>query len=76
MNNCTNPLKLTYSPQLFVGYKVNKPNITDCELVDKRIADELLKHLIELKSICEHEIPEFNMPTLNDIIKDATCNHN
>jgi hypothetical protein len=75
MNNCTNPLKLTYSPQLFVGYKVNKPNIGNCELVDKEIAEGLLKQLLKLKSICESEIPEFNIPELNDIIKDATCEH-
>lgn len=72
MNNCVNPLKLTYSPQLFVGYKVNKPNIRSCELVDKELADRLLSQLLKLKEICEAEIPEFNLPELNDVIKDAT----
>lgn len=72
MNNCNNPLKLTYNPQLFVGYKVNKPEICDCELVDKDIADNLLKQLLRLKVICESEIPEFNIPELNKAIEDAT----
>jgi len=75
MNNCKNPLKLTYSPQLFIRYKVNKPNIGNCELVDKEIADRLLEQLLKLKSICENEIPEFNIPELNDVIKDATIEH-
>jgi hypothetical protein len=42
MNNCKNPLKLTYSRQLFVGYKVSKPNDQTGEYVDKKVADELL----------------------------------
>ena len=42
MNNCKEPLKLTYSPQLFVGYKVSKPNDQTGEYVDKKVADELL----------------------------------
>lgn len=42
MNNCKNPLKLTYSPQLLVGYKVSKPNDQTGEYVDKKVADELL----------------------------------
>jgi hypothetical protein len=75
MNNLAKPLKLTYNPQLFVGYKVNKPNIGNCELVDKDIADNLLKQLLKLKAICEAEIPDFNIPELNDAIKDATCEH-
>lgn len=53
MNNCKSPLKLTFSPQLFVGYKVNKPNIETCELVDKEIADELLKALQELLPLAD-----------------------
>ena len=40
-NNCTNPLKLRW----YGEYKVNKPNITDCELVDKEVADRLLNAL-------------------------------
>lgn len=40
-NNCTNPLKL----RLVGQYKVNKPYIDDCELVDKEIADGLLNAL-------------------------------
>lgn len=42
MNNCKDPLKLTYSQQLFVGYQVSKPNDQTGEYVDKKVADELL----------------------------------
>ncbi len=43
MNNCKEPLKLTYSPQLFVGYKVADELLAACEWAKeqfKKLADE------------------------------------
>ena len=69
MNTCKDPLKLTYSEQIFVGYKVSKPDNQSGEYVDKAVADNMLKHLLRLKEILEEEIPEFNIPSLNELIK-------
>lgn len=74
MNNVTLPLKLTYNPQLFVGYKVNKPLDQSGEYVDKKVADNLLQALIELRKRCEQCDAEFNMPFVNEAIEQATTN--
>ena len=68
MNDLSNPLKLTYSKTLLVGYRVNKSGDQSGEYVDKLIASNLYKHLIKLKLICEAQIPEFNIPELNDCL--------
>jgi hypothetical protein len=70
-NTCENPLKLTYSKQFLVGYKVNKPSDQSGEYVDKKIADDLLKALINLRERCTKHDSEFNMPELNDAITSA-----
>jgi hypothetical protein len=44
-----------------------------CNLMDLFAAEkthELLKMVVKLKEICESEIPEFNIPELNDLIND------
>jgi hypothetical protein len=54
MNNLKSPLILTYSPQLFVGYKVNKPLDQSGEYVSKEIAEELLDALKSLNGWAAH----------------------
>ena len=44
-----------------------------CGLMDLFAAEktkELLKMVVKLKEICENEIPEFNIPELNEIINE------
>ena len=38
---------------------------------EKDQTNRLLKMLVHLKEICENEIPEFNIPELNELINDA-----
>jgi hypothetical protein len=45
-----------------------------CNLMDLFAAEkthELLKMVVKLKEICESEIPEFNIPELNELINEA-----
>lgn len=45
-----------------------------CVLMDVFAAEkthELLKIVVKLKEICESEIPEFNIPELNELIDNA-----
>ena len=45
-----------------------------CEIMDLFAAEknhELMKMIVKLKEICESEIPEFNIPELNELINDA-----
>lgn len=37
---------------------------------EKDQTNRLLKMLVHLKEICENEVPEFNIPELNQIITD------
>jgi len=67
MNNCKNPLRLSFHNQ---EYRVNKPGDQDGEYVDKAIADELLLAcewaVIQFKRLAdEGKYPEF-MPRQND----------
>lgn len=44
-----------------------------CRLMDLFAAEkthELLKMVVKLKEICESEIPEFNIPELNELINE------
>lgn len=44
-----------------------------CRLMDLFAAEktqELLKMVVKLKEICESEIPEFNIPELNELIDE------
>ncbi len=70
INNCTSPLKLTYSENLLAGYKVNKPFEHSGEYVDKAIADEMLdsiKNSYELIKNLYNQLP-LNMHNMNEPI--------
>lgn len=45
-----------------------------CELMELYSAEQnesMMKMILKLKEICEGEIPEFNIPELNDLIKES-----
>ena len=74
MNNCKNPLKLTWHEEVN-QYKVNKPEDQSGLYVDKAIADLLLAALQNLKARYQPIDPVFNLdylPWVNDAIDKAT----
>lgn len=67
VSNCTNPLKLTWN-ETTSQYKVNKPYDQSGTYVSKHIADALFNELVALKKRMVEIDPDFNIPSLNEVI--------
>ena len=70
MNNCRTPLKLRWD-NISGQYKVNKPDDQSGLYVSKKVADDLLEALCDLRARCMMDDPEFNIPDVNDAIDNA-----
>jgi len=76
MNNCRTPLQLKWDADTN-QYKVNKPesfqNHKDQSglYVSKKVADDLLIALGDLRARCMADDPEFNIPSINEAIDNA-----
>ena len=70
MNNCRTPLELRWHD--FSGqYKVNKAEDQSGQYVSKKVADDLLEALCDLRARCMMDDPEFNIPSINEAIDNA-----
>lgn len=70
MNNCRTPLQLKWDTNTY-QYKANKPEDQSGRYVSKKIADDLLIALIDLRDRCMVGDPEFNIPSVNEAINNA-----
>ena len=52
-------------------YRVNKPNDQSGLYVSKKVADDLLEALADLRARCIVDDPEFNLPIANEAIDNA-----
>jgi hypothetical protein len=71
MNNCRTPLKLKWDGIVTNQYKVNKPNDQSGLYVSKKVADDLLNALCDLRARCLADDSEFNLPIANEAIDNA-----
>lgn len=70
MNNCRTPLQLKWDADTN-QYKVNKPEDQSGLYVSKKVADDLLIALGDLRARCMADDPEFNIPSVNEAIDNA-----
>ena len=70
MNNCRTPLQLKWDTDTN-QYKVSKPEDQSGLYVSKKVADDLLIALGELRARCMIDDPEFNIPSVNEAIDNA-----
>lgn len=70
MNNCRFPLQLKWD-YVTNQYKVNKPEDQSGLYVSKKVADDLLNALADLRARCMIDDPEFNIPSINEAIDNA-----
>jgi hypothetical protein len=70
MNNCRTPLSLNWDNNAN-QYKVNKSENQSGLYVSKKVADDLLEALADLRDLCMSDDPEFNIPSVNEAIDNA-----
>ena len=70
MNNCRTPLQLKWDTDTN-QYKVNKSEDQSGLYVSKKVADDLLIALADLRARCMVDDPEFNLPIANEAIDNA-----
>jgi hypothetical protein len=73
MNNCKTPLELTWNDGAGSNktYKVNRTENQTGLYVSKKVADDLLTALADLRARCMIDDPEFNIPSVNEAIDNA-----
>ena len=70
MNNCKTPLVLKWDNDTN-QYKVNKPEDQSGLYVSKKVADDLLIALADIRARIMIDDPDFNFPSINEAIDNS-----